>query len=120
MNYAQGNTRAKPDGFLHIQNFTVTKHAGLAGVVYINLFEDCQRETVETLLIDRAYYEVRAGRYSSIEQLVHIRHGATRFRKDFLKEHFQRVVHAYTKTVQMPVVEVFKHDLIVEREALRK
>ena len=114
MNRAQGNTRSLPDGFLHIQNFTVTKAAGMAAVVYTHLLGEEQRGQVELLLVDRARYQ---GAYDG-ETYVHHKHGVFRFRKDFLKENFQKVVHATTKITRQPIIEDFKAKLIAERNSL--
>lgn len=114
MNRAQGNTRAKPDGFLHIQNFTVTKAAGMAAVVYTHLLSDEQQGQVELLLVDRARYQ---GAWDK-EVYVHHKHGTFRFRKDFLKKYFRETVHATTKITRQPVIEQFKDKLIAERQSL--
>lgn len=114
MNRAQGNTRQAPDGFLHIQNFTVTKHSGMAGVVYTHILDDHQRSLVEGLLIERA---ISDGNHKDVE-LHHFKHGVWRFRKDWLKKVFREVVHATTKITYTPVIEVFKEKLIAERESL--
>lgn len=114
MNLAQGNTRSLPDGFLHIQNFTVTKHSGMAGVVYIHVLDAHQRSLVEGLLIERAIsFSLLDG-----QERHHFKHGCWRFHKDYLKENFKEVVHAMTKATWIPVIETFKNDLIAERESL--
>jgi hypothetical protein len=114
MNLAQGNTRSAPDGFLHIQNFTVTKHAGMAGVVYIHIMDNHQKSLVEGLLIERA---ITIGNLLGAE-CHHFKHGVWRFEKEFLKLHFREVVHAMTKLTYIPVIENFKTSLIAERESL--
>jgi shikimate kinase len=114
VNRAQGNTRQAPDGFLHIQNFTVTKHSGMAGVVYTHVLDDHQKSLVEGLLIERA---ITVGLLEG-EDLHHFKHGAWRFRKEFLKNNFKEVVHATTKIMQNPVIETFKGKLFDERESL--
>lgn len=114
MNLAQGNTRSAPDGFLHVQNFTVTKHAGMAGVVYIHILDDHQKSLVEGLLIERA---ITVSELDG-EERHHFKHGVWRFRKDFLRNNFKEVVHATTKIMQNPVIETFKGKLFAERESL--
>lgn len=114
MNLAQGNTRSLPDGFLHVQNFTVTKHAGMAGVVYIHILDDHQKGLVEGLLIERA---ITVSELDG-EERHHFKHGVWRFRKDFLRNNFKEVVHATTKIMQNPVIETFKGKLFAERESL--
>ena len=114
MNLAQGNTRSMPDGYLHIQNFTVTKHAGMAGVVYIHILDAHQKGLVEGLLIERAVSltEAKGGEYH------HFKHGVWRFNKQFLKHNFREVVHATTKIMQNLVIEEFKGKLFAERDSL--
>jgi hypothetical protein len=114
MNLAQGNTRSMPDGFLHIQNFTVTKHAGMAGVVYIHILDAHQRMLVEGLLIERA---IAFSNLDGVENH-HFKHGCWRFRKGFLKDNFREVVHAMTKATWIPVIENFKGKLFTERDSL--
>lgn len=120
MNLAQGNTRSMPDGFLHIQNFTVTKHAGMAAVVYTHILDENQRETLVALLIEKASQDnlraIRMGMESA--ERYHVRHGTVRFAKWWLKENFQKVVHEYTKVIGLPVANEFLEKLIAERESL--
>jgi hypothetical protein len=114
MNLAQGNTRSAPDGFLHVQNFTVTKHAGMAGVVFIHILDDHQKSLVEGLLIERA---ITVSELDG-EDRHHFKHGVWRFRKDFLRNNFKEVVHATTKIMKNPVIETFKGKLFTERDSL--
>lgn len=118
MNYAQGGSRALPDGFLHIQNFTVTKASGMAGCVYVHVLDDHQRHVVESILIERACALEEAAGPEWTEAAHHFKHGVWRFRKSFLKQNFKSVVHEATKAMRTPVVEVFKSKLFDEREAL--
>lgn len=113
MKTAQGNTRSMPDGFLHIQNFTVTRHSGIAGLVYTSILDQNQKSVVEGALIELAIVKAEQG-----APLHHYKHETWRFRKDFLKKHFKSVVHACTKVMQTPVIEVFKAKLFAERESL--
>ncbi|QZA71330.1 hypothetical protein ALEA_19 [Pseudomonas phage ALEA] len=119
MNLAQGNTRSLPDGFLHVQNFTVTKASGMAGCVWAYLLTEDQKAAVEIALVERArVLEATAGpEWTGAAH--HHKHGVWRFRKSFLKEHFKEVVHEATKLMQTPVVENFRKALIAEREALK-
>lgn len=114
MNRAQGGTRSMPDGFLHIQNFTVTKASGMAGCVYIHMMTDNERTAVEALLVSKA--EVLQD-LSGIE-VCHFKHGQWRFRKGFLKENFAKAVHTSTRITTSPIVERFKSQLFAEREAI--
>lgn len=118
MNRAQGNTRQAPDGFLHIQNFTVTKHSGMAGVVYTHILDAHQKGLVEGLLIERAISFEQSAGIEWTNSAHHFKHGVWRFRKEFLKGNFKEVVHATTKIMQNPVIETFKGNLFAERESL--
>lgn len=116
---AQGNTRSKPDGFLHIQNFTVTKSAGMAAVVYTHILNKDQQELVEDLLWERAIQlEALAESVGVHREVCHVRHGSMRFAKSFLKENFREVVHATTKIMRNQTIETFKSKLFAERESL--
>lgn len=88
---AQGGSRSMPDGFLHIQNFTVTKASGTAGIVW-KLLDDHQKGVVESILIERACaLEESAGpEWSNAAH--HFKHNVWRFRKSFLKSNFSLVV----------------------------
>lgn len=118
MNYAQGNTRSKPDGFLHIQNFTVTRSAGMAGCVWAYILNNDQRAAVEIALVERARVleETAGSEWSGAAH--HHKHGAWRFRKSFLKTHFKEVVHEATKLMHTPVISLFTEKLVTERESL--
>lgn len=113
MNRAQGGTRSLPDGFLHIQNFTVTKASGMAGCVYVHVMTDNERTAVEAVLVSRA----EALQEISGVEVCHFKHGVWRFRKSFLKENFVKVVHTTTRLTVSPIIERFKQKLFAEREA---
>ena len=91
MNRAQGNTRSDPDGFLHIQNFTVTKASGTAGIVW-KLLDAHQRGIVESILIERACALEESAGPEWTHAAHHFKHNTWRFRKSFLKSHFSLVV----------------------------
>lgn len=119
MNYAQGKPRALPDGFLHVQNFTVTKAAGMAAVVYTHILDENQRSAVEWLLLSKA--EVKEAEAESVGvplSLYHVKHGTVRFAKAFLIENFREAVHTQTRFTRLAVIETFKSKLVAERESL--
>ena len=89
MKHKQGGTRSLPDGFLHVQNFTVTKASGVGGIIW-QLFDDNQKGIVEAVMIERAI-ACDANRYFDVEAH-HFKHGQWRFRKSFLKANFTLVV----------------------------
>lgn len=114
MNRAQGNTRSSPDGFLHIQNFTVTKASGMAGCVYVHILTDVERMAVERVLVAKALVmEEKLGR-----EVVHFKHDQWRFDKRFLKDSFAKAVHTTTRLTHSPVVERFQSKLFAEREEI--
>lgn len=117
MKRAQGNTRSSPDGFLHIQNFTVTKASGMAGCVYVHILDDHQRQIVEAILIERAVACEEAAGPEWTYAAHHFKHGQWRFRKAFLKGHFKQAVHEATKLMHTPVLRVFEQKLFTERES---
>ena len=118
MKRAQGGWRSMPDGFLHVQNFTVTKASGMAGCVYVHILDDHQRHIVESILIERAVAcEESAGpEWANAAHLFKL--GQWRFRKAFLKNHFKQAVHEATKAMHTPVLRVFEQKLFAERESL--
>ncbi|ADV35674.1 conserved hypothetical protein [Pseudomonas phage phiIBB-PF7A] len=108
MNRAQGNTRSKPDGFLHIQNFTVTKHAGIAGAVWVHVFDDHQRGLVEGILIELAVENGRG--------VHHFKHNCWRFKKEFLQVNFEWAVFKLAQAVRMdPAQVLYQHVLRRDR-----
>lgn len=113
MKHKQGGTRSLPDGFLHIQNFTVTKASGMAGCVYVHIMTENERTAVEAILVSRA----EALQEISGIEVCHFKHGVWRFKKSFLKENFVKVVHSTTRLTVSPVIERFKAKLFAEREA---
>ena len=114
MNLAQGGFRSMPDGFLHIQNFTVTKASGMAGCVYVHILTDNERTAVEALLVAKA----QALEEISGVEVCHFKHGVWRFKKSFLKEAFAKAVHTSTRITVSPIVERFKQKLFAEREGI--
>jgi len=95
MKMAQGNTRSKPDGFLHLWNFAATKSSGLAGALFNYVMTNRQREVVETALIERAEKQDQVDPNGA--PTAHFRHETWRFRKEFLKGHFKAVVYGTFK-----------------------
>ncbi|UMM62475.1 hypothetical protein [Pseudomonas phage PCW2] len=108
MNLAQGNTRAMPDGFLHIQNFTVTKAAGIAAVVWTHAFTDEQREVVESVL---------RGLAENDPMKVHFKHGVWRFRKGFLQVNFEWAVFKVAQVLRVnPAKDLYDRVLTRDRQ----
>lgn len=109
MNRAQGGTRALPDGFLHIQNFTVTKAAGIAAAVWVHVMDDHQRELVQGVLIELAC--------SNPLQVHHFKHDQWRFRKAFLQVNFEWAVFKVCQAIRInPAKDLY--DLVLVRDRL--
>lgn len=113
MNRAQGNTRQAPDGFLHIQNFTVTKHAGIAAVVWSHAFDDHQKGIVESLLIELACS-------NPVGDVHHFKHGAWRFRKEFLKVNFEWAVFKLAQAIKLDPASMLYQAVLRRDRAINK
>ncbi|QJD54663.1 hypothetical protein PssvBMR2_gp20 [Pseudomonas phage MR2] len=106
MNRAQGNTRALPDGFLHVQNFTVTKQAGIAAIVWTHAFTLEQREIVEDIL---------RGLAEGDERRCHYKHGCWRFSKPFLKVNFEWAVFKVAQALRLDPAQTL-YQLVLQRD----
>ena len=106
MNLAQGNTRSAPDGFLHVQNFTVTKAAGVAAIVWTHAFTDEQREIVEDIL---------RGLAENDPLKVHFKHGVWRFRKGFLQVNFEWAVFKVAQALRLDPAQ-YLYQLVLKRD----
>ncbi|NVZ18519.1 hypothetical protein HX794_02565 [Pseudomonas costantinii] len=107
MNLSQGNGRAKPDGFLHLNNFSHVRQSGLAGVLYERLMTVKQQELVELTLLELAGPGSNA----------HFKHEVWRFKKSFLKDHFIHVVYSVYRSVRKsPAQEI---SMAISREELQ-
>lgn len=84
MRYAQGKPRKMPDGFLHLNNFSHIRASGLAGFLYERLMTTEQQRIVLNALVERAGDAHGAYKFE---------HDAWRFSKEFLLEHFKKVVY---------------------------
>lgn len=108
MNRAQGNTRSKPDGFLHVQNFTVTKAAGIAAAVWVHVFDDDQRALVEGILVKLAEGKT---------EKVHRKHDTVRFRKEFLQVNFEYAVFKLCQAIRLdPASYIYQEVLRKDRQ----
>lgn len=119
MRLAQGNTRSKPDGFLHLWNFAATKSSGLAGALFNYVMTARQRDIVESALIELA--DKQTGRLTfspeDPEPYAHFKHDTWRFRKDFLQTHFQSVVYGTFKLFRKSPAELMSIE--INREFLQ-
>lgn len=115
MNFAQGNTRSKPDGFLHLWNFAATKGSGLAGALFNYVMTDRQRSIVESALIELA--DKQDSQDPEGAPTVHFKHDAWRFRKVFLRDNFKEVVYGTFKLFRRNASELMAIE--INREYLR-
>lgn len=92
---AQGVPRRMPDGLLHLQNFTVTKHSGMAGFLFAKVMTKAQQEIVELCLIQKLTKNCYCG-YPPHHNVStwNEAHGCHRFPKGFLKAQFKKTVYA--------------------------
>lgn len=110
MNLAQGNGRAKPDGYLHLNNYSHVRQSGLAGVLYERVMTEKQRELVELTLLElgsTGYFEP-----------YHFKHEFWRFKKGFLNEHFKSVVYSVYRSIRKSAAQ--EVSLAISREELQE
>lgn len=112
MNRAQGNGRAKPDGFLHLNNYSHVRQSGLAGVLYERLMTEKQQELVELTLL-----ELAANQVAVTENYAHFKHDVWRFKKSFLKDHFIHVVYSVFRSVRKSAAQ--EVSMAISREELQ-
>ncbi|CBZ41991.1 hypothetical protein PsPphi15_gp18 [Pseudomonas phage phi15] len=119
MNYAQGGTRALPDGFLHVQNFTVTKASGIEGAIWAYLMTPAMKLEVEQYLWSVAIaLEQAAGVEHTGAAVRDDKHDCHRFRKAFLRIHFKYAVHEVLGKNNVSAVELFAQALFDSRRQL--
>jgi hypothetical protein len=109
MNRTQGGTRSLPDGFLHIQNFTVTKDSGIASAVWKHAMDERQRTLVEWVLIEMAG--------ANILNVHRFKHGCWRFKKEFLQVNFEWAVFKVCQVLRKdPAQDLY--DTVLRRDRL--
>jgi len=108
MRRAQGNTRSKPDGFLHVQNFTVTKASGIAAAVWVHVFDEHQRQLVEGILTELA---------EGNPLKVHVKHDCVRFRKGFLQVNFEYAVFKLCQAIRIDPAQLL-YQLVLKRDRM--
>lgn len=108
MRRSHGNGRAKPDGYLHLNNYSHVKQSGLAGVLYERVMTEKQQELVELTLLE----------LSQGSESAHFKHDVWRFSKKFLHEHFKSVVYSVYRSIRRsPAQEV---SMAISREQLQE
>lgn len=116
MRMAQGGFRRKPDGYIHLNNFSNTKHSGILGAVYnICLDKDLQGQVEGELIRNAANWEYQKGELEGAAGSYHQDHEVWRFRKDFLKDEFKRavlkVLHNNRKTASFELMRQLAADI---------
>lgn len=115
MRIAQGGFRKKPDGYLHLNNFSHTQVSGLAGVLYERVFNERQRDIVEKTLIELANPQTMWGHPSpSHDEKVIFQYECYRFRKDFLKANFKQVVYGTVRLLKKSAANLMSMAMVAE------
>jgi hypothetical protein len=115
MKRAQGNGRAKPDGFLHLNNYSHVRQSGFAGVLYERLMTEKQKELVELTLIELAN---SANDSELSQEQAHFKHDVWRFNKKFLNENFKSVVYSVFRSIRKSAAHEIS--LAISREELQE
>lgn len=105
MRRAQGGFRKKPDGYLHLNNFSHVKASGLAGVLFERVFNERQQEIVEKALI-----EIAKGDECQFNE----HHNCYRFRKEFLVLHFKGVVYGTVRLLRKSAAQMMSMAIVGE------
>lgn len=114
MRRAQGTPRAKPDGYLHLQNYAVTKGSGMAGSLFNHLMTERQKEIVEAALLELAQKQSD----ELVTRPVAIyKHDCWRFDKDFLSVAFKPVIYGTFKLIRQNASE--RMAIAINREYLQ-
>lgn len=115
MRRAQGKPRAKPDGYLHLQNYSVTRAAGMAGALFNHLLTKRQEEIVEAALLELA--QKQSPEAKAIRPVAIFKHDCWRFDKDFLHVAFKPVVYGTFKLIRQNASE--RMAIAINREYLQ-
>lgn len=97
MNRAQGKMRSLPDGYLHLQNFAVTKPSGMAGALFNYVMSERQKVIVESALLELAHKQDLA---VNPRPVAIFKHDCWRFDKAFLQVAFKPVVYGSFKLLR--------------------
>lgn len=115
MNRAQGNYRSKPDGYLHLQNYSVTKASGMAGALYNHILTSRQADIVENALLERS--QKLDAMHPDKPPSAIFKHECWRFDKAFLKQHFKPVVYGVFRLIRRNASEQMA--IAINREYLQ-
>jgi len=113
MNRAQGNGRAKPDGFLHLNNYSHVRQSGFAGFLYERLMNVKQQELVELTLLELANNLAYSDKHAA-----HFKHEVWRFDKRFLHGHFKSVVYSVFRSIRKSAAH--EASMAISREELQE
>lgn len=109
MRIAQGNGRAKPDGYLHLNNYSHVRQSGFAGVLYERLMTLKQKELVELTLLELG---------ESAKHKPEYKHEVWRFPKVFLNDHFKSVVYSVYRSIKKSAAQEIS--MAISREELQE
>ena len=113
MRIAQGGYRKKPDGYLHLNNYSHTKASGIAGVLFERIFTERQQEIVEKTLIELANPKALSGEANSDEQVIY-KHDCYRFRKAFLMANFKQVVYGTVRLLKKSAAQMMSMAVVAD------
>ncbi|WMX18723.1 hypothetical protein YpEc11_11 [Yersinia phage vB_YpEc11] len=113
MRIAQGGYRKKPDGYLHLNNYSHTKASGIAGVLFERIFTERQQEIVEKTLIELANPKVLSGEANSDEHVIY-KHDCYRFRKAFLRANFKQVVYGTVRLLKKSAAQMMSMAVVAD------
>lgn len=114
MRHAQGKPRALPDGYLHLQNYAVTKASGMAGALFNYTMSERHREIVEAALLELAQKQDLA---VNPRPVAIFKHDCWRFDKSFLAVAFKPVVYGTFKLIRRNASEQMA--IAINREYLQ-
>lgn len=114
MRHAQGKPRAMPDGYLHLQNYSVTKASGMAGALFNYVMTERHKEIVEAALLELAN---KQDLKANSRPVAIYKHDCWRFDKDFLSVAFKPVVYGTYKLIRRNASEQMA--IAINREYLQ-
>lgn len=114
MQRAQGKPRALPDGYLHLQNYSVTRASGMAGALYNYIMTSRQCEIVEAALLELVQ---KQDLKTNPRPVAIFKHDCWRFDKAFLSVAFKPVVYGTFKLIRKNASEQMA--IAINREYLQ-
>ncbi|WP_323115371.1 hypothetical protein [Pseudomonas guariconensis] len=114
MRRAQGKPRALPDGYLHLQNYSVTKASGMAGALFNYVMTERHKEIVEAALLELAQKQDLT---VNPRPVAIFKHDCWRFDKEFLATIFKPIVYGTYKLIRRNASEQMA--IAINREFLQ-